>query len=57
MVFEIELTERAEFDAVIDSQSAISAGHALDAEWTVAIEVIGADISIVQSNVNGLIAS
>jgi len=57
LVFEIELTERAECDAVIDSQSAISAGHALDAQWTVAIEAIGADISIVQSNVNGLIAS
>ena len=41
LVFELELAERGDFDVALDSQSAISADHAFDAEWTLAIEALG----------------
>lgn len=41
LVFEVELTECGDFDLAVDRQSAISADHAFDAEWTVAIEALG----------------
>ena len=41
LIFEVELTERGDFDFALDRQSAIAADHAYDGEWTVTIGAFG----------------